>query len=107
MKTNVYSIYDSAAKAFTQPFFMQNDGLAVRAFTDNVNSDTANNISEHPDQFTLFKVGEWDDTNALLISLDTKESLGTGTMFKTTSPQVSKLEILIETLATKIQQMEK
>jgi hypothetical protein len=50
MKLNVYSIYDDTAKAYMQPFFLHNHGLAVRAFVDQVNRDDANNpLALHPE----------------------------------------------------------
>lgn len=82
MKLNVYSIFDSAAKAYTQPFFMHNDGLAIRAFQDNVNSTEENNISKHPDQFTLFKIAEFDDAKGQITSIDNLKSLGNGLEFQ-------------------------
>ena len=78
MKLNVYSIFDSAAQAFVQPFFMQQDGLAIRAFQDNVNSKEENNISKHPEQFTLFKLAEFNDQNGMLTPLDTPRALAIG-----------------------------
>jgi hypothetical protein len=78
MKVKVYSIYDSAAGAYTQPWFMQNDALALRAFSDNVNAKEENNISKHPDQFTLFQIGEWDDQIGEIIKADVMKSLGNG-----------------------------
>lgn len=66
MKLAIYSIHDSAANAYTQPFFMHNDGLAIRAFQDNVNSTEDNNIKKHPEQFTLFKLGEYDDNSGII-----------------------------------------
>lgn len=81
MKLNVYSIFDSAAKAYTNPFFMHNDGLAIRAFADNVNSEQENNISKHPDQFTLFRIGEFDDASGE-IKTDIVKSLGTGLQYQ-------------------------
>jgi hypothetical protein len=81
MKLNVYSIFDSAAKAYTNPFFMHNDGLAIRAFSDNVNSEQENNIAKHPDQFTLFRIGEFDDSTGE-IKTDVVKSLGTGLQYQ-------------------------
>jgi hypothetical protein len=81
MKLNVYSIFDSAAKAYTNPFFMHNDGLAIRAFSDNVNSEQENNIAKHPDQFTLFRIGEFDDASGE-IKTDIVKSLGTGLQYQ-------------------------
>ena len=66
----MYSIYDKAAKAFNTPFFMHNKALAIRAFEDNVNSAEDNNISKHPEQFSLFCLGEYDDSTAKFEILD-------------------------------------
>jgi hypothetical protein len=66
---------------------MHNDGLAIRAFQDNVNAEQENNISKHPDQFTLFKIGEFDDATGE-IKTDVVKSLGTGLEYKN-SPDIS------------------
>ena len=78
MKLNVYSIYDAAASAFAQPFFMHNDGLAIRAFQDNVNTKEDNHISKHPDQFTLFKLAEYEDSTGKFEPLETPKSMALG-----------------------------
>jgi hypothetical protein len=82
MILKIYSIYDSAANAYMQPFFMHNDGIAIRAFQDNVNSKEENNISQHPDQFTLFCIGEYDDSNGQITKAETLKSLGNGLEYK-------------------------
>lgn len=69
MKLNMYSIYDTAASAYTSPFFMHNDGLAIRAFQDNANT-AESQINKHPQQFHLYKVAEWDDSNASIKSIE-------------------------------------
>jgi hypothetical protein len=78
MKLKMYTFLDSAAQAFTTPFFMHNDGLAIRAFQDNVNSSEENNMSLHPEQFTLFQVGEWDDKSASVETLEAPRKLALG-----------------------------
>ena len=45
---------------------MQNDGLAIRAFQGNVNSKEENNIRSHPEQFTLFRMAEFDDQSGVI-----------------------------------------
>ena len=60
MKTKVYSIYDRTAQVFNTPFFQHNDGMAIRAFQDNVNSQDSV-INKHPEQFSLHCLGEYDD----------------------------------------------
>lgn len=104
MKVKVYSLFDSAAKAYTQPFFMQNDGLAIRAFQDNVNAKEENNVSKHPDQFTLFHIGDWDDTEGKIIQAEVVKSLGNGLEFKNneeTDSVMSELRIIKKLLEDK------
>jgi hypothetical protein len=66
MKHFVFSIFDQKAKAFTPPFFMHSEGMAHRAFMDQVNNKESQ-IHAHPEDYTLFKIGEFDD-NAGAIS---------------------------------------
>ena len=84
MNLNVYSLFDQAAEAFTQPFFMHNDGLAIRAFQDNVNA-TDTNVAQHPDQFTLFKLGTYGDINGKLVPEETPVSIALGLELKNTN----------------------
>lgn len=62
---NVYTIYDSAAKAFGRPFFFQADGQAIRTFTD-MREDKESDIGKHPEDYSLLRVGRWDDQTATL-----------------------------------------
>jgi hypothetical protein len=70
MLVNIYSVFDHAAKAFVKPFFVHNDGLAIRAFQDNVNAQDDNNIAKHPDQFVLYCLGVYDDVTGVINSCD-------------------------------------
>lgn len=78
MDINIYTIYDQAAKAYMKPIFLNTDGMAIRAFQDAVNSDTPSDISQHPEQFTMFKIGEYDDQKGLINSYDSPEYLAAG-----------------------------
>lgn len=82
MKLNIYSVYDQAAKAYTAPFFLHNDGLAIRAFQDNVNAEQENNISKHPEHFSLFKLGEFDDQKGVITKLDVNVHLASAIELK-------------------------
>ena len=106
MELSIYSIFDQAAKAFTQPFFMQNDGLAIRAFQGNVNSKEPNNISDYPDQFTLYHIGTYNDQTGAIDSIEPK-TLGNGTQYKEDtnnieqySEQLTKIEDLLQQVLT-------
>lgn len=104
MEINVYSMFDSAAQAFTQPFFLQNDGLAIRAFQDNINSPEPNNVSEHPDQFTLFRIAEYNDKTGIIDKLEKPISLGIGVTFKN-DPPINNSEL--EGLKARIEEVNK
>lgn len=65
MKTNVYSLFDVKAGAYGTPFFSSNDGTAVRAVTNLVNRD-GTVPSDSPGDFTLYRVGDFDDNVGLL-----------------------------------------
>ena len=95
MELNVYTIYDTAAKAYNTPFFMQNHGLATRAFSDQVNSKQENQIANHPEQFILFHIGSYDDQTGLFNQLDISQALGKGIDFKEQSTDVTELSTLI------------
>jgi len=87
MKLSIYSIHDSAAQAYLAPFFLHNDGLAIRAFQDNVNSTEENNISKHPEQFALFKIGEMDDQSGVITALPSPKLLTGGVELKNPTPE--------------------
>jgi hypothetical protein len=80
MKLKIYSIYDQDAKAFMRPFLLVNDGLAIRTFQDQINAEEANPLSTHPDKFTLYYIGEFDDHDANLENID-PISLGNGKQY--------------------------
>lgn len=66
MKTSVYSVFDAKAAVYGVPFFMPKDGMAVRAFTDLAN-DSNTMCGKHPEDFTLFKIGEFDDATGQVV----------------------------------------
>lgn len=69
MILEMYSVFDSVALAYNQPFFTANDGMAVRIFSDNVNSvDSV--INKHPEEYSLYRVGKYDDSNGAIEPCD-------------------------------------
>ena len=82
MKLNVYTVFDSKASAFKPPFFLQSNGEALRAFGDAFNNDK-HDLGMHPEDYTLFHLGSWDDKNSQFELLDTPKSLGIGVEFVT------------------------
>ena len=82
MILKVFSVFDSKAEAYMQPFFMATRGQAIRAFSDTC-SDKSTQFSRHPGDFTLFEIGSYDDSTGVMSSYEAKISLGVATEFLT------------------------
>ena len=67
MKQNIFTIYDSKAHAYLTPFFLHQDGMALRIFTDCVN-DPNHQFGKHPEDYTLFSIGSWSDDKAKFLT---------------------------------------
>lgn len=76
MKLKMFCVYDSKAEAFMQPFFMNSTGEAVRSWQDVVN-DPKTQFNKHPADFTLFELGEYDDSSGSIAMHNAKIPLGT------------------------------
>lgn len=71
MKTSMFSVFDVKAAAYGTPFFMPREEMAIRAFADGVNEvgNPNNQWAKHPEDFTLFFIGTFDDELAVIDSL--------------------------------------
>lgn len=77
MILNAYAVLDSKAEAFLPPFFLPNHQMALRAFQTAAN-DPSHAFSMHPDDYTLFHVGNF---------VSSAEGAGAaGTLTGTTTP---------------------
>jgi len=70
---HIFSVYDSKAGAYTQPFYAVNARVAIRMFTELAN-DPKHTFGTHPEDFTLFELGTFDDATAQIIQVDVKSS---------------------------------
>ncbi len=75
----MFVIHDSKADAFMQPWFLPTTAMAQRAFTDCVN-DKEHNFAMHPQDYTLFAIGEYDDQSAK-ITWHAPVTLGNGIQY--------------------------
>ena len=80
MKLKIFTVFDSAAGAFLQPFFMQARGQAIRTFSDAVNNPE-HQFYKHPQDYTLFYLGEFDDEHGTFDG-QAPESLGNAVQFE-------------------------
>ena len=60
MLLKIFSVHDSKAHAYGVPFFLHQEGMAVRTFTDMCN-DENHAFHHHPADYTLFTLGVYDD----------------------------------------------
>jgi hypothetical protein len=59
------------------PFCTTNSGIALRAFTDACNSST-HPLGQHPEDYTLFYLGEFDDSLGNFAQEQTPRKVATG-----------------------------
>lgn len=77
----IFTVFDSKAEAYLQPFFARTNGEAVRSFTEAAN-DSGHNFCKYSGDFTLFEIGEYDETTGNITPLKAHQNLGKGSDFK-------------------------
>ena len=65
MISHVYAVFDRASGVYDRPFPALTDQAAIRSFGDVV-MDTSHPIGKHPGDFTLMRVGSWNDNTGKL-----------------------------------------
>nr|QJB20621.1 MAG: nonstructural protein [Microvirus sp.] len=60
--SKIFSVFDSKAAAYLPPTFMQSRGVAIRSFGAAA-SDDKHEFCRFASDFTLFELGEFDDSN--------------------------------------------
>lgn len=83
MKQIVCAVYDRQAECFGRPVFTAAIGLAVRSFTDEVNRPSQDNpMWLHPDDYTLYQIGVYDDQEGSFDPFGRPEKVSSGTSVK-------------------------
>ena len=80
MQVNIYSIYDSKAKAYLQPWFAANNLVAFRNCERSA-KQPGSPFAEFPGDFTVFKLAEFNDDTGEVMPLKAHENLGTFVQF--------------------------
>lgn len=94
MTLKMFTVFDSKAGAFIQPFFSQSTGTAVRSFEDAANNET-HEFRKHAADYTLFELGEFDQNTGTFEILDARINLGNALMAFTapqTAPTIGTVE---------------
>jgi hypothetical protein len=60
MKQGLYAIFDRASGVYDGPLRGQADGVVIRQFCDLAVGDD-HPVAQHPEDYTLFKIGEFND----------------------------------------------
>lgn len=103
MITKIYSILDTVAQVYSQPFYMINDGMAIRAFSNEAN-DEKSNVCKYPEQFQLMLIGELNDKTAEIKSIQPK-TIGLAVEFKHPDDNVYDRDDNISNLFDKLEEM--
>ncbi len=80
MKLQVFSIFDSKAEAFIQPWYSQTLGTAIRSFEQAVNQPD-HEFQKFSGDYTLFHLGDFDQVSGRFNQLDTAVNLGLALTF--------------------------
>lgn len=71
----MFTVYDSKAEAFIQPFYEQTTASAQRAFSNAANNET-HQFAMHGGDYTLFELGIFDQESGLTTLLPSMINLG-------------------------------
>ncbi len=69
--TKIYAIYDEKLEAYNRPFFLTSDGVAIRAFQDEINNKV-DKIEPPDDDFAEIKLPDNEKSIRKNISWDQK-----------------------------------
>jgi len=78
---SIFSIHDAKASAFLPPFILPRVEMAQRVFSDCVNSED-HQFGQHPEDYTLFHMGNFDDETGEIHPKTTPTSLGLGLEYR-------------------------
>ncbi len=76
MKFRLFTIFDTKAKAYLPPFCLGEVGQAIRHFGDSVNNKESA-FNKHPEDYTLFEIGVFDDNKGMVESYDGPDMIST------------------------------
>lgn len=73
----LYLLYDVKSETYTAPTVHPARGHAIRSFGDGVNSGQGV-LSDHPEDFTLFEIGDFDPLTGEINLYEAKEAVANG-----------------------------
>jgi len=85
-KQFLYTIYDSVAEIYNQPFYAMNDNVAMRIITEIVN-DSETNLYKNPLDYILYGIGEYDPYTGVVETYSPHKNLGITQKWVVGAPQ--------------------
>lgn len=79
--TKMYTVHDSKAGAYLQPFYARQNGEAIRSFAEACNQKD-HNFYKFASDFTLFEIGEFDEQTGVITPMLVPLTLGNGVDYK-------------------------
>lgn len=76
----VFAIWDAKTEVFFQPFYARTRGEAIRSFSG-LAQDPEHLFHQHPDDFHLYCLAEWEEDSGQFVNLTAPASLGSGREF--------------------------
>jgi len=91
----MFAIFDSKISSFIEaPMMMISNGQAIRGWETACN-DPKSDFYKHPEDFTLFELGTYDESSGKFDSLPTPVSLGLASQYKKPPETSTPLEDMI------------
>lgn len=92
-KLKVFVAYDSKVEAYMRPYFARSVGEIMREWERACN-DPQSMMCQHPEDFTLFETGEYDEKTGRFTQLEALRPLGTALEVKRTPTAVEPVPAL-------------
>lgn len=74
MRKKAYTVRDSKAEVFHNPWYQTTHGEAERSFKAMVNNKETM-VGKYPEDYDLYYMGEFDDEKGIIISLETPQHI--------------------------------
>mgnify|MGYP000485008555 CR=1 FL=1 len=80
MINKIFTVYDQKAHAYLPPFFLPQEGMAIRTFADCVNKPD-HQFNAHPEDYNLAEIGTFNDENGEITPYEIAKQYGSGLEF--------------------------
>lgn len=75
MLLQIFTVFDIKAEAYLEPFYTATKGQAIRSFSDTC-QEKGHPFNLHPEDYTMFHLGAYDNSNATFEILPTAAPIG-------------------------------